>query len=581
MSMRTAGAAATAEVRFAEPEHGQIVVAALKEFHEALTRRWREKLCEEVVHGRHDYPVVIRRETSPHSHQPLWEYWSRPAREHLRFPGQCAFVSWVESGQNGSLSGVTCDGATGTSEDVEVVGPGGEMVVVPPYIECGMGSVLAQVEDWAWGEREHLFYRLPLYDHQDVRALQAAHDDLIDIGRHLVLKPESGSEFDPGSAGDLDNIVSDITGKNDVGLHWWAGWTGLAASRARSNFFDSCGPTIENQSGLAGSLANLYSDRAALIIAGRNNTLRLIQAATEALGEKVTTPRADDWKVVQNIGAGIATAFGWTGKGAVLGAAVFLVGFLGSNLDKGTRTVGYAGDIAELVGQLNDDVDALSAQLDSDELDYLQAASRLRRNLFEVHSFELELYDLTRNDADGDRQERDLSDSGFSADVSSILNIAEGCYNAGNGYGELVPTIAATSEADRHLADKDGNQTDGDMAVMQLRDQLEGFLKTTCGRYLLAGDQVKQAADDYVEVDESQREKFDETVRDWTDDDGNSIADYDSAINPGKYAQETDRSGYDPYEGHPALGGGQPGANADVAPGSGTDVEYVIEDEGR
>lgn len=359
--MRVAGPQTTATLQFAGPDHGGLVVAALKEFHEALTRRWREKVCEEVVRGGHDYPVVIRRAISPHNYQPLWDYWSRPAREHLRFPGQCAYISWVEAGQNGSLSAVTCDGATGTSEEVEVVGPGGEMVVVPPHIECGMGSVLAQVEDWAWGEREHLFYRLPLFDHQDVRTLRAAHDALIDIGRNLVLEAESGSEFDPGSAGDLDEIVPDIAGKSGVGLHWWAGWTGLAAARARSTFFDSTGPTIENQSGLAGSLANLYSDRAAIIIAGRNNTMRLIQAATEALGEKVTTPRAEDWKVVQNIGAGISTALGWTGKGAVLGAAVFLVGFLGSNLDQGTRTVGYASDIAELVGQLNEEIDALNS----------------------------------------------------------------------------------------------------------------------------------------------------------------------------------------------------------------------------
>lgn len=570
------------DLQFAGPDHAETVAAALREFHEALTRRWREKVCDEIVRGHHDFPVVIRREISPHSYQPLWEYWSRPAREHLRFPGQCTYVEWVQSGQNGSLESLRCDGATGTSEDVAVLGPGGEMVVVPPYIECGMGSVLAQVEDWAWGERDHLFYRLPMFDHHNVRLLLSAYNAFINIGRSMVLEPADGSdtggvEFSPASADDLENIVGEIATGRGADPHWWAGWTGLAADRTRSTFFDSVGPTIENQSGLAGSLANLYSDRAAIIIEARNNTIRLIQTATEALGEKVTTPRANDWKIVQDIGAGIATTVGWSGKGAVLGAAVFLVGFLGRNLDKGTRTVGYAQDIAAVVGQLNDEIDEVSAKVDSNEWDYLVAASRLRRELFKIHSFELELYDLTQNDADGDREELGLSDDGFSAEISSVLKIAARCYSAGDRYGDLLPTIAATSEADRHLAGKDGTATDADRIVLELRDQLAGFLETTCGRYLVAGDQVQQAAEAYVAVDDSQAEAFRLIMEDWDRPDG-GVADYDPSIDPEEYAVETDRGDYDPYEGHPALGGGsRPGADSDVAPGSGTDVEYVIE----
>ena len=571
-----------ADPQFAGPDHGEIVAEALREFREALTRRWREKVCDEVVRGHHDFPIVIRREVSPHTYRPVWAYWSSPAREHLRFPGQCKYVEWAESGQNGSLESVDCDGATGMPEDVPVPGPHGELVVVPPYIECGMGSVLAQVEEWARGECDHLLDRLPMFDHHDVRRLMRAHDALVDVGCKLVLKPADGSDtsgvdFSPSSADDLENIVGEIATGRGADSHWWAGWTGLAADRARSNFFDSVGPTIENQSGLAGSLANLYSDRAAIIIEARNNTIRSIQTATEALGGKVTTPRANDWKIVQDIGAGITSGFGWNVKGAALGAVVFLVGFLGRNLDTGTRTVGYAQDFAEVVAQLNDEIDEVSAKVDSNEWDYLIAASRLRRNLFEIHSFELELYDLTQNDADGDRDELGLSDDGFSAVIGDVLKIAAGCYKAGNRYGELPPIIDATSEADRHMAGKDGTATGADRIVLELRDQLAGFLETTCGRYLVAGEQVRQAAEAYVAVDESQAEAFEQFMEEW-DWPGGGVAAYDPSIDPEEYAAETDRGDYDPYEGHPALGGGsRPGANSDVAPGSGTDVEYVIE----
>ncbi len=562
---------------------GDTITSALNEFYEALTKRWREEVCESAILGKHDYPVVIRRPVSPHSHQPLWEYWTRPAREHLRFPGQCAFVTWVEAGQNGPLSAVTCDGATGVEAGREVVVPdgNGDMVVVPPYIECGMGQVLRLVEDWAWGEREHLFYRIPLFDSHDLFAIESAHDTLIEIGRRLALEADDGSyheylaaDFASASADDLREITASLGGENSVGLHWWAGWTGLAASRAKSNFFDSVVPTIQNQAGIAGSLANLYSDRAAIIYSARNNALNLIQSATEALGEKVTTPRAEYWQTVQNIGAGITTAAGWYPKGAAVGAAVFLTGFLMKNLDQGHHTVGYRHGVAEVVSQLNDELDALTETVQANEREYGRAAARLAGKVFNIHSFELELYDLTRNDADGDRHERGYSASGFNADVEHILRIAEGCYQAGNRYEALVPMIADVSQADPDLADQDGRPTEGDKIVLEQRTHLEGYLKTTCGRYLLAGDQVRQAAEEYVSEDESQRVAFEATMEDW-DDPGMG---YDSSLDPQEAAAATDRRGYDPWEGHPARAGAEPGASSPVAPGSGTDVEYVVEE---
>ena len=98
--------------------------------------------------------------------------------------------------------------------------------------------------------------------------------------------------------------------------------------------------------------------------------------------------------------------------------------------------------------------------------------------------------------------------------------------------------------------------------------------KTTCGRYLLAGDQVRQAAEDYVSEDESQRAAFEAVMEDW----GKEGVGHGSALNPQEAAAATDRRGYDPWEGHPARAGAEPGASSPVAPGSGTDVEYVVEE---
>lgn len=546
-------------------DHSTALSKAMEGFHRALTRRWRELVCDAVVGDTYDFPTRIRREVSPHNSQPLWDFRSLPARHHIN-GGQCAYVAWVQGRQKESLASVSCDGSTGVEEDgIVLYDPRSSTAVeMPRSIECGVGSILAQVEDWAWAERDTIFYRLPMFDHHNVPAIERAHNDLVRIGAGLGMQAASGSGegvhalfADAPDANDLTQNVESLSGRGGVGVDWWAGWTGLMASRARSGFFASVAPTLYYQTRILGLLANLYSERAAIIEKGRNDGLRWIEWATDLLDatEQVTTDLRTAWKVVQGIGGGIAVGFAWTGAGPVVGAAVSLVGFLGENLAPQVTTERTAATIEEVVGGLNDEIENLNTDLARAEFDYYVAVSQLRTAIFGVHSFNLELYDLTANSDDGDRTPEDVPENnrGFSADVDSIVQIAKACYEVGERYEGLLPIMARTSEADRHLAGRDGRPTDGDRVLLELRDQVEGFLKTTWGRYLLAGDQVREAAEAYVEVDTSQQGRFGRT--------SGALNEFDTDIDLDRYAQSTDRGDYDPYDRHPALSGRGPGAD--------------------
>lgn len=252
-----------------------------------------------------------------------------------------------------------------------------------------MGSILEAVENWAWGERETTYYELPLFDMHDVGALETAHDNFLTIGAQLGLEAGSGSSADTGSftpmsERELVGKVQDVSGERGQGQDWWAGWTGLAASRAKAGFFDSCAPTINNQSGIAGSLANLYAARSAVIEKGRNDALCWIQWATKSLKETqpVTTNLVYGWKTVQGIGTAITISGGWSGVGAAVGASVILTGFIGENLIPNITSEEYKHDLVDVVETLNTKINDLNSTVDGLELEYsnevleLQAGQR-------------------------------------------------------------------------------------------------------------------------------------------------------------------------------------------------------------
>jgi hypothetical protein len=221
-----------------------------------------------------------------------------------------------------------------------------------------------------------------------------------------------------------------------------------------------------------------------------------------------------------------------------------------------------------LVGRLNDEIVNLNLDLGRQEIGYSADASGLQELIHGIHSYNLELYDLTQNDPDGDVTCRDTA---FDADIGTILEVAKRCYELAEKYAGLLPALADAATADPHLADQDGRQTLADRKVLEVRDLLNGLLQTTAGRYLVAGKQVQDAAEGYVETDSANEEDiqtFNRTIADWEED---GVGPPDVDFDPEEYAAETDRpAGWAPL---------QEDGTAGPEPGEGDGGDYKVEDD--
>lgn len=421
-----------------------------------------------------------------------------------------------------------------------------------------MASILYRVVDWAWAERTHIFGQLPLFDYHDLDALEQARDDLLRIGDQLTLNRHGNPNdtcLDPQlGLSELGAVVDSVGAKDGDGPGWWTEWTGLQAKVAYDGFFSSVAPTLNNQSVIAGYLANLYANRATIINNARNNVLYAIRQATGALDSSrvvdthITAGSPTFWKGVQSLGSVVTVGGSFSGPVApaaiTLGVSMIVVGFVGEHLDITLSREAYTDDMIDVVQRLNADVRSLNSEIEGFEQDYLEAVDSLFEGVNTVHSFNLELYDHTQNNPEGTPEDR----AGFQADIDVILSLAANCYRAGELYAGLLPFFNRIALADRHLAGSDGTPTRGDQKVMEMRDLLESFLKTSAGRYLVAGDMVKEAADSYAHTDDELRAQFNKVMDRWQTD-TKPPDDINVPFNPDKYAGETDRD-IDPAE-HP------------------------------
>jgi hypothetical protein len=526
------------------------LIPTLNGFYVALARRWQRLVAETIVSGGWDYPTRIVRPGAPYL-SPIeppdeWAFSSEPARLHID-TGSCLTLHQVRRQEYDPENVASCPGAVLPEPGVNPGDAAGAAGEVPQYIDCRVRSLLQEVVNWAWAERGHLLEQLLLFDHHDLDALEQAHDDLMELGDQLTLNRyrESGGDGVELGLSDLGVIVSQIAVQSEFGMGWWDEWTGLLATTVKEGFFSSVAPTLNNQSVIAGYLADLYSNRATIINAGRNNVLRAVQQATEALDRTrvVVTQATPYWKAVQGVGGLVAISGGWSGAGAAVGATVVALGYIGEQLDLGATTrVEYAGDMISIVHQLNDQARSISTEIEGFERDYDAAVAALVDGVNTVHSFNLELYDHTRNNPEGTPDDR----AGFTAKVDAILRLAERCYQAGESYAGLLPAFGRIAEADRHLAGADGTAAWGDRKVVEMRDLLESFLRTTAGRYLGAGDMVKDAADAYADTDAAARRNFDRSMRKWSREEA-PPDEVNVPFRPGEYAEETDRD-IDPFQ---------------------------------
>jgi hypothetical protein len=344
--------------RATSDDHAEKLTTALDQFFRALTRRWREEVCRALASGSADYPRSMQAGSSasyPGANAPAWEYTLIPNWRHV-MSGTCAYITWALGDQESDLSAVTCEGFTDATAEMWTNPYTGETNFIPAYVECGMGRILVQVEDWAFAERQHVYQQVPPFTGHERRALQEAHDTFVALGGRLGLEPETDSVpgstelFQPATGRDIGSLVHGLAGDRE-GPDWWVGWTGLAASRYKEGFFASVAPSLNNQSGILGSLANLYAERAAIIEKGRNDTLYWLERATESLDETAMVPDRRGWLMLQGLGTGVSGAFGWSGAGRYLVAGEQVQAAAESYVEVDTEGQQQLGAFNRIIGE--------------------------------------------------------------------------------------------------------------------------------------------------------------------------------------------------------------------------------------
>lgn len=136
---------------------------------------------------------------------------------------------------------------------------------------------------------------VPELKDQDLNKIDAAFKDFTSSQELLGGHPVAGSRSK------IADLVNKINGRSGQAGDF-AEWAGVSGDTFNNNFGQYVDPTMENQTAIGPSLANLYSGRACLIEAARGNTLAAIQRATKALGATVDSgAELATWNVAASV----------------------------------------------------------------------------------------------------------------------------------------------------------------------------------------------------------------------------------------------------------------------------------------
>jgi hypothetical protein len=417
----------------------------------------------------------------------------------------CSFIAWCRESEPGTLpNGVACDGRVpqGLCTDGSDQG-----------FRCRAPELITTAIGWAEQDRDWIQERIPKFASQQIAALQAARDAFANAAQVFGATPEGDSDdWDTEGAisVELDDLSSTLPQtvdsidylEYDASDPWMVGWTGAAAEQAAAGFFHTVGPTLNNHAIISNALGYLINLRATIIDENRRNTLDLIGSATEALGATATTEidLTKRWAVVEGVGMAISL----TGAGAVIGAPITFVGWLGSKLKPTKKDLDFKSEPQEVAGGLAAAFDEMKRDIEYSEAGYRAESQALENAIGSAKLETLELYDITQNNPEGTAGKG----GEFSADIDEMTNLAKVCYGVADAYQELRSQLGHVYAGDSHMTDQDGDPTDADKRVLTMREDLLDFISTTIGRYCLVGDQIEEAARSYAEADEGAAANF-------------------------------------------------------------------------
>lgn len=377
-------------------------------------------------------------------------------------------------------------------------------------------DVPEKISDWAGEIRDLASRTIVDYGTQDLNKLESAFDDFRSAAELL------GVNDDPGEDGTIP--ANKINGQCDFA------WAGASGEAFKENFGESCGPTMVNQAKIATNLAKLYANRACIIESVRRNTIDALKRAAAALRETEDTGEETvEWFIV-----GVATiAVGLTVP-PVAGAVISAGGLIAGTLDSANPDQKFSKDIKGIVDTLVYQLGQASVGLEEEML--FDKLVELQMDIKGVESEELELYDFT-----GGGYSPAAPADGFDVSVDDVYKLSVLCSQASRAYEKVVAKVISTDDADGDLKGEGHVETAADAELVDTKNALVSFLKTTCARYYEASERLHDTAREYsgVETDNEERLKGVEDGPDFNGDrDGNG-----GSVD--KHVKESDRDDID------------------------------------
>ncbi|MEU8419051.1 hypothetical protein AB0C24_40135 [Amycolatopsis japonica] len=477
-------------------EYKRMLEGALDDFWQALTKRWMKDAVKAMLKLS---PAV------PCSAEPWAWQWPPESYGHLAAADDlCGYLTWVTDGMHGHYKDVHCDGHNPQ---------------LGKKVECHVERNLAQIERLAWNRRQEVAKFVPQLEGPDLAKLEAAHNTFLNVAGNLGYQDKNGRVTELLGQGAVVENVEWLDGATSATEPWFIAWTGLAAQEFREGFFASIAPTMAHQSLILASLSTLYSTRASTIQATRLNIIKRLNWATKKLDEKVTLKvftadsileKVDQARTVHGVATNLLSAAAKLSKvvktvdeagGKVLGpvgAVLDLAGFVGGII-KGLTVEQDAMSLQDILQKLTTSIQDEHNALSGLESDFGANVLALQKAIAGVHSYNLELYDLTANKLPNQTDRAKYH--GVQVEVYFVLRLAQTCFEAAEGYSAQLRILAEADSADRHLAGRDEQTCTGDDTTLEIRDAVEQFMRTSCARFLLAGEQLRKAAEAYARTD--------------------------------------------------------------------------------
>lgn len=338
---------------------------------------------------------------------------------------------------------------------------------------------------WAAEARDEMSNAVADYGSHDLDKLESAFLDLQHAARLL------GEERAPGDASGLPGIATDLNTQCDYA------WAGASGEAFKDKFGHSAETTLDNQKSIATNLYIMYSARACVIDSVRRNTINAFKGAATALRETEDSGEETDlWFF-------IAMATIPIGIGPIADGVIAATEAVAGLIDSKNPDQQFSNDIKSVMKTLKHQLKKAGTDANDAEDDLLIKVVKLQQDIEDVKSEDLELYNFT-----GGEYSPNGITGGFEVTADNIYDLAKLCLDASKGYEQVITSLVSADGGDGQLRGEDYVRTSADKELIDTKDALVSFAKTTCARYYEAADRLHETARTYFGVEADSEDAF-------------------------------------------------------------------------